>query len=76
MKPGCNARVIGDQYHCDSCGLQWDLNDPDPPECNPRTMQGVNQFITDAHVYGTGMMKVDGHVECIKLMEILLNGDK
>lgn len=29
----CKARVIGDQYMCDRCGLQWDLNDPDRPEC-------------------------------------------
>lgn len=27
------ARRHGDQYHCSECGRQWDVNDPDPPEC-------------------------------------------
>ena len=31
----CKARRYSDQMQCDQCGLQWDVNDPDPPECNP-----------------------------------------
>ena len=27
------ARRHSDQYHCHHCGKQWDVNDPDPPEC-------------------------------------------
>jgi hypothetical protein len=25
--------VVGDEWHCGRCGLQWDINDGDPPEC-------------------------------------------
>jgi len=32
-RPGCQARVIGDQYHCAKCGLVWDVSDIDPPDC-------------------------------------------
>lgn len=34
-RPNCQARVRGDQYHCDRCGLVWDISDLDPPECAP-----------------------------------------
>lgn len=29
----CHARQYSDQMHCGRCGLQWDVNDPDPPAC-------------------------------------------
>ena len=29
----CEARQYSDQMCCDRCGLQWDVNDPDPPRC-------------------------------------------
>ena len=29
----CKARQYNDEYHCGRCGLIWDVNDPDPPEC-------------------------------------------
>lgn len=29
----CEARQYSDQMLCDRCGLQWDVNDPDPPCC-------------------------------------------
>lgn len=28
----CLARQYSDQMQC-ACGLAWDMNDPDPPEC-------------------------------------------
>lgn len=31
----CDARQYSDQMLCDTCGLQWDVNDPEPPECQP-----------------------------------------
>lgn len=31
-KSGCKAYRCGDQMHC-SCGLQWDIDDPDRPQC-------------------------------------------
>lgn len=34
----CEARQYSDQMLCDRCGLQWDVNDPDPPECGPLTV--------------------------------------
>lgn len=33
MKHGCSARRYSDQMSCSKCGLAWDVNDPEPPEC-------------------------------------------
>ena len=30
---GCEARQYPDQMNCQRCGLYWDMNDPDPPDC-------------------------------------------
>lgn len=32
-RPGCLARQYGDQMICHACGLNWDTNDPEPPDC-------------------------------------------
>lgn len=32
---GCKAVQYSDQYHCPQCGLTWDVNDPEPPACQP-----------------------------------------
>ena len=29
----CKARQYSDQMLCGACGLAWDVNDDDPPEC-------------------------------------------
>lgn len=29
----CQARQYSDQMQCGACGLQWDINDPEPPAC-------------------------------------------
>lgn len=29
----CQARQHSDQMICSKCGLVWDVNDPEPPEC-------------------------------------------
>lgn len=29
----CKAKQINDQKMCFRCGIQWDVNDPEPPEC-------------------------------------------
>ena len=34
------ARRHGDQYHCAECGRQWDVTDPDPPECKRESQAG------------------------------------
>lgn len=31
----CQARQYGDQLMCAACGLNWDVNDPEPPACRP-----------------------------------------
>lgn len=33
----CKAKQYSDQMICGKCGLQWDMNDPDPPECRDVT---------------------------------------
>lgn len=30
----CQARQYGDQMQCGRCGLSWDTNDPERPECS------------------------------------------
>lgn len=30
----CQARQYGDQLICAACGLNWDVNDPEPPQCH------------------------------------------
>lgn len=34
------ARQYSDQMHCAECGKQWDVNDPDPPECKHESTAG------------------------------------
>lgn len=29
----CESRQVNDQVICGPCGLQWDVNDTDPPVC-------------------------------------------
>ena len=29
----CQARRVGDQMCCGKCGIQWDVNDTEPPAC-------------------------------------------
>jgi len=29
----CQSRQYGDQIICAACGLNWDVNDPEPPAC-------------------------------------------
>ncbi len=32
-RPNCGARQYSDQMMCDRCTLVWDMNDPEPPDC-------------------------------------------
>jgi len=32
-RTGCEAVQHSDQMHCARCGIQYDVNDQDPPEC-------------------------------------------
>lgn len=44
----CEARQCSDQKVCDRCGLVWDMNDTDPPDCRPieetRREKGPNRL--------------------------------
>jgi hypothetical protein len=31
----CAARRSDNTMMCGKCGLQWDFNDPEKPDCNP-----------------------------------------
>lgn len=53
----CKAKQYSDQMICDTCALQWDVNDPDPPECrgDDRTklahdaaIKNINEVLKDA----------------------------
>lgn len=33
MTTKCLARQHSDQMICHQCGLVWDMNDPEPPDC-------------------------------------------
>lgn len=45
----CQARQMSDQMQCNACGLVWDMNDLDPPQCKPqRPLPGRNPSPTFA----------------------------
>jgi len=37
----CQARQYGDQMICAPCGLTWDTNDPEPPECRKNIKRAI-----------------------------------
>ncbi len=37
----CQARQYSDQMICAPCGLAWDMNDPEPPECRKNIKRAV-----------------------------------
>lgn len=37
----CQARQYGDQMMCTPCGLNWDTNDAEPPECRTNIKRGI-----------------------------------
>jgi len=40
-----SLRQYSDQMHCSYCGKQWDVNDPDPPECDTREEHGLKKCL-------------------------------
>jgi len=32
----CQAKQHSDQMCCGKCGQQWDVNDSEPPKCQPK----------------------------------------
>ena len=63
----CKAHRQSDEMVCSHCGLRWDMNDPEPPKCQPRREPLVRliglsgaagsgkstaaQYLQDAHHY-------------------------
>lgn len=43
----CRKRRYNDQYHCDHCGTEWDIDDPEPPVCR----------VDQAREYGNQVIK-------------------
>jgi rubredoxin len=41
-RAACKAHQVSDQMNCHACGLVWDMNDPDPPECLPEKVRGTD----------------------------------
>ena len=37
----CQARQYGDQFICAPCGLTWDTNELEPPECRKSIKRGI-----------------------------------
>lgn len=37
----CQARQYCDQFMCAPCGLAWDTNDTEPPECRTNIKRGI-----------------------------------
>jgi len=48
----CKAYQASDQMIC-QCGLQWDMNDPDPPECTSDKLDMVKKHITRIEMSGS-----------------------
>lgn len=49
----CKARQHSDQMIWGRCGLEWDVNDPDPPACltaqelGNRTIEQIREGLSD-----------------------------
>lgn len=68
-----SVRRYGDEYHCSSCGKQWSVDDPDPPECKRESTAGrdaVESFVPfvsaeDCDPVNRPSHYTDGGIECI-----------
>ena len=63
----CEARRQGDQMQC-RCGLAWDINDPEPPQCQKAAVG--NEALGEARKIIAGNEGV--HLELISLKEMPL----
>ena len=44
MNTHCEAIQYSDEMQCARCGLAWEVNDPEPPECTPQTLVEFVEF--------------------------------
>lgn len=42
----CRAAQMADSMRCARCGVQWDVNDPDPPVCSQRAEAAKRAEVT------------------------------
>ncbi len=52
MTTTCKARRVSDQMSCATCGLIWDVNDPEPPMCGLDAEQSTNAHDRAIHDIG------------------------
>lgn len=52
----CQARQYSDQMICGKCGLAWDVNDPEPPECHSKVSSST-QTLRDGFVKGIQQLR-------------------
>lgn len=50
-RTGCKAIQMSDQMVCRSCGLNWDMNDPEPPECRNKHSVKVESTVKPTTAY-------------------------
>lgn len=76
-RTGCEAVQYSDQMQCARCGLSYDVNDPDPPDCQrpvPRTVHktasvGPTTRIVDQSTEGLAK----AHQKCVEELEKLFD---
>jgi len=51
----CEAVQYSDQMKCARCGLAYDVNDPDPPDCKPQTFAEFEEKVVDSMVKAYGL---------------------
>lgn len=57
MKPShqCAAYQVSDQMSCPKCGLIWDVNDPEPPQCGKPRTRSHSALITARDKFMSGL---------------------
>lgn len=68
--PGCLARRSGNQWICTPCGLTWDTDDNEPPECRPRGLPtppvyDVQAALAESHEAIRGLLEFYGDMETV-----------
>ena len=48
-RTGCEAVQYSDQMQCARCGLAYDVNDPDPPDCQRPLPRAETEGLAEAH---------------------------
>jgi hypothetical protein len=55
----CRAIRVQDQMTCGSCGLQWDVGDPDRPVCGLEEIHLGSNERYDGKIFGTPAYALD-----------------